>query len=247
MFDWMPNWARGALWQLKHAAVEWLFRRGQVESFEVALAHQLKGLRITHVLDVGANRGQFARRVRRLGYAGEIVSFEPVSACYEELSRHAKNDGHWTAHKLALGDCTTVRTINVARLDVMSSILEPNADSFALLPDEGEVVQTEEIHVRQLGELLPDIVPFEQWGRTHLKLDTQGYDLRVLCGLGRALQSINSLQAELSVIPIYEGQQDYVTSLAFLRESGFRPTCVYPIQRVAGGQVLEFDALFSRA
>jgi len=32
------------------------------------------------VIDVGAHLGQFGRLVRRLGYEGTIISFEPVLA-----------------------------------------------------------------------------------------------------------------------------------------------------------------------
>lgn len=49
------------------------------------LRSMLRLHQIDLVLDVGANRGQFARLVRRLGYAGEIVSFEPLSKYRSEL------------------------------------------------------------------------------------------------------------------------------------------------------------------
>ena len=50
---------------------------------------------INCVLDVGANRGQFAERLRRLGYRGSIISFEPVPEAYEGLTPRFRNDKRW--------------------------------------------------------------------------------------------------------------------------------------------------------
>ena len=38
---------------------------------------------ITHVIDIGANTGQFAESLYDFGYTGQVVSFEPVGAAYE--------------------------------------------------------------------------------------------------------------------------------------------------------------------
>ena len=38
--------------------------------------------RINLVLDVGANTGQFGQLLRRRGYAGQIISFEPVKEAF---------------------------------------------------------------------------------------------------------------------------------------------------------------------
>lgn len=247
MWNGLPPFVHEPLWRTKLRLVRWLHRHGQAESFEVMLAEQLKSLHISHVLDVGANRGQFARHLRRLGYGGKIVSFEPVAECYAQILRDSRGSPDWEVHNLGLGDVNEVRQINVSRLDVLSSILQPSAASQQLLPGEGDVLRTESITVRRLSDLLPQIVPDGHWATTHLKLDTQGFDLNVLRGLGEAIGTLQSLQSELSVVAIYEGQPDYVTSLAFLRDQGFVPTCIYPVQRTGGGRVLEFDALFVRA
>ena len=57
---------------------------------------------INLVLDVGANTGQFGRSLRNRGYAGRIISFEPVKEAFTALENAARGDDLWTTSNLAL-------------------------------------------------------------------------------------------------------------------------------------------------
>ena len=57
MLDRIPAPVREHLWHLKHRAVRWMTERGFAESLHVLLEAQLHAIGVTHVLDVGANRG----------------------------------------------------------------------------------------------------------------------------------------------------------------------------------------------
>ena len=84
-------------------SVGWDLRR--VGNFrEPTLADFLHCQAIDLVLDVGANEGQFAMALRGAGYAGEIVSFEPISLVFAKLAENVARDPHWTARRQALGD-----------------------------------------------------------------------------------------------------------------------------------------------
>ena len=52
-------------------------------------ARLLASERIDLLLDVGANEGQYALRMRRAGFQGRIVSFEPLSDAFAALERRA--------------------------------------------------------------------------------------------------------------------------------------------------------------
>lgn len=54
-------------------------------SESLRIAKLLNHFKITKVLDVGANTGQFAESIIDFGYTGKIVSFEPVESAYQSL------------------------------------------------------------------------------------------------------------------------------------------------------------------
>ena len=56
------------------------------------------------VLDVGANAGQYATRLRDDGYRGQLISFEPTSDAFALLQDAAADDPQWQTRQLALGD-----------------------------------------------------------------------------------------------------------------------------------------------
>ena len=58
---------------------------------------------INCVLDVGANEGQTGAALRRLGYRGRIVSFEPVKRSFEVLAARCALDSDWRCHQIRVG------------------------------------------------------------------------------------------------------------------------------------------------
>ena len=76
------------------------------------LVDQLIDRNISVVLDVGANIGQFAQKLRHFGYRKRIVSFEPVNASFDLLKARTEVDPCWEAVKLALGASSQRAQIN---------------------------------------------------------------------------------------------------------------------------------------
>src|SRR5215211_9111177 len=76
----------------------------QMYGLEGHLNVLFRHLKINCVLDVGAHEGEFGRMLRRMGYRGEIISFEPMAVSFDRLKHSCRKDASWQAHRLALGD-----------------------------------------------------------------------------------------------------------------------------------------------
>src|ERR1700733_15611442 len=59
---------------------------------------------VTVALDVGANKGNFGRELRELGFSGSIVSFEPMPKAYRVLAAVAALDASWSTGNIGLGE-----------------------------------------------------------------------------------------------------------------------------------------------
>jgi hypothetical protein len=103
------------------------------------------------------------------------------------------------------------------------------------------------VPVKRLGDVFGECTGRIEGPRVYLKLDTQGYDLKVLEGSTECLDHIFALQAELSVKPIYDGMPSYLEALSTLTQLGFEMSGVYPVNRDEQLRVIELDCVMVRA
>lgn len=241
----------GALLVTRREAVRdgWLDVEKGLTRFAMAehVAALLRRYRVGCVLDVGANRGQYGLALRRAGYTGHIVSFEPVADVFAELRATAAADGAWTAYPYALGREDGTTTINVVP-GTLSSVLAPTRfgrKRYAQLREP----TTSEVALRRLDTILDEVLPGPaDVVRPYLKLDTQGFDLEVFAGLGDRVRDVVAMQAEVSLLQIYEGMPDMAEAVEAYRDAGFDITALYPVSRqTASARVLEFDCVLVRA
>jgi FkbM family methyltransferase len=220
-------------------------RYNAVESAEARVFALLEHHRIDTVIDVGANDGGYGRLLRRGGYKGRIISFEPLEAEHRALSAAAEDDALWSvAPRMALGRENTELDIHVAGNSASSSILPMNRTHEAAEPT-SRYVGVQRVAVRRLDEVdLPDVTP---QARCLLKIDTQGYEMAVLEGAERLLQRLAGVQLELSLTPLYDGQALYLDLIRWLQERGFELWNVIPgFVDPVSARMLQFDGVFFR-
>jgi FkbM family methyltransferase len=199
--------------------------------------------RIDLVLDVGANVGQFAMRLRSSGYRGRIVSFEPYAAAFRQLERSASRDPQWEARRLALSDSEGEAELNVAGNSFSSSLLPMAAAHLESAPD-AAYVATERVPTARLDSLWDELA---RDSRVWLKLDVQGYEMHVLRGMGERLGDVRVVETELSLTPLYDGAVPWRDAVDWLEERGFALTGVDPgFEDPRSGRMLQFDGVFVR-
>jgi FkbM family methyltransferase len=195
------------------------------------------------VIDVGAATGGYGTQVRKFGYTGRIVSFEPLDAAFAELSKVIGADASWTARQAALGSQAGESVINIAS----------NSDSSSLLPMESAhtdaepsvtMVGQQTVTVERLDDLIDEIATPES--RIFLKIDAQGFEKEVLAGAQETLRRCRGLQLELSFVPLYAGGMLIDEAISAAYEAGFQMVGVEQGWAAESGQMLQADGVFFR-
>jgi FkbM family methyltransferase len=132
-------------------------------------------------IDIGANVGMIALQAAALvGRSGRIDCVEPNAACCAAIRDHAEMNGITAIriHPVALADQEGEATLTVFHG-------HEGAGTLALAPDSEREAVTETITVRtQRGD---DVLGFDPMPPKLIKIDVEGYELRVLQSLERSL------------------------------------------------------------
>lgn len=132
----------------------------------------IRDYQIDTVLDIGANVEQYTRLVRKYGFMGRIISFEPLSEAHVKLVKNSRKDHKWTvAPRMALGSKDGKNRINISANCSSSSILDM-LDAHADGAPESVYVNSEEVRIAKLDTIKGDYVGKEN--NIFLKIDVIG-------------------------------------------------------------------------
>jgi len=197
------------------------------------------------VLDVGANIGQFASEIRESGYAGKIISFEPLSSAHSSLLQASTGDPKWDVYpRCALGDHDGEVEINIAGNSYSSSLL-PMMESHRSAAPDSEYQGKESAPIKTLDSVAEEYLKNSR--APFLKIDTQGFEWQVLDGARTTLPQIKGVLLELSLVPLYEGQHLWMDLLKRLEGEGFELWTFEPVfSDPRDGRTLQVDGIFYR-
>ena len=212
---------------------------------EEVLMKQLEYNKIDLIFDIGANTGQFSSMIFKLGYKGKIVSFEPLTSAYTKLTDRSKSFGNWrVAEKCAVGEEDGEIEINISKNSISSSILKIKEEHISAAPD-SKFIGSEKIKVYKLDTIADKYISGEK--NIFLKIDTQGFEEKILNGAEKFLNKIKGMLVETSLVPLYEGQALFPQIYDRVTKRGFELYGVQPaFINKETGRMLQIDAVFFR-
>lgn len=211
---------------------------------EIYLKRLFERYRVDCVFDVGANEGQYARRLReRVGYKGSIISFEPMPSAVNVLKTRAAVDDHWYVEPIGLGYRIEKRTFNVMKYHEFSSFNKPLSSDVSLIDEMNTISERLTVDVSTLDVFYHKYKALLKFRRPFLKMDTQGSDLEVAEGGGEILQSFVGLQSELAIKCIYEHTPNYVKALDYYTKKGFELSALVYNNEGTFPKLIEIDCI----
>lgn len=194
------------------------------------------------VVDIGANRGQFALAARQWAPQAQVIAFEPLSIPAAIFRRVFAADNHVVLYQTAIGPESTMRHMHVSARDDSSSLLPISSLQTAMFPGTEEVAVAE-VRVAPLDEFVSaaDLRP-----PAMLKLDVQGFEFEALRGCESLLDHFEWIYCECSFVELYSSQKlaweiiDWLSARGFCLAGMFNPAYDHR------GQAVQADFLFSR-
>jgi len=204
--------------------------------------HVLSGLELDTVVDIGANRGQFALCARRLYPLAQIYSFEPLRKPSNIWLDTFKGDSRATLFNSAVAAEPGNAVMHVAQWDVSSSLLPIGPGQIENFPFTEESAR-EIVSTALLNQCLSAATIR---GRALLKIDVQGSELSALRGCADLLEQFAYVYVEASFVELYVGQALACDIVDFLRARNFRLACVTNLSYGTARRPIQADFLFAR-
>ncbi len=204
----------------------------------------MENYNIDIVMDVGANVGKYGVELRSIGFDGRIISFEPLSEAFSELEKKADQDDQWFAENFALGNKNEIAEINIAGNSLSSSLLDMLPVHVKSAP-ESEYIGKEKIEVKKMDSV------FDQYCSKQdnilLKIDTQGFEKHVIEGASKSLKFIDTIQMEMSLIPLYKDEMLCMDLIKILNGLGYSLVHLeHVFSDIRTGRLLQVDGIFHR-
>jgi FkbM family methyltransferase len=226
-----PNFGPGLLLRVQKALQSLLindYRRSMMRGVVAGLEHAgvLSNLHCKTIIDIGANKGQFALVALHTSPGVRVVSFEPLPAPAKRYRRILGKQSQVTLHELAIGPTQGSVRMHVSRREDSSSLLPIGPKQSVVFPG-----------TQEIGDVAVSVVRLDQCLNVRdvhspslLKIDVQGYELQALRGCESLMEAFDFIYVECSFVELYSGQAladeivDWLSTRNFVLKGIYNPT-----------------------
>ena len=207
----------------------------------------LRSFDIRTVIDVGANKGQFAKYILGIFPDAELFCFEPLPAAFNQLNAWAdtSKSKKIRVFNMAIGEREgTVEMHYHTDHSPSSSLLRTTelCESLYTVAQEQESIT---VPLTTLDNALEDFL-YDMPRDILIKLDVQGYEDRVILGGQKTLVQARAIITEVSLKNLYEGQAEFNEIVNAIYALGFRYSGSLEQSYDSRGNVVFFDAVFQK-
>jgi len=179
------------------------FETGKLD--KAAIETEYKWLQDRHfntIIDIGANDGQFAEKMRILFPDAAIHAFEPLPESFQNIKVNFKNDRQFTVYNVALGEEDGHLSFHRNEYTPSSSLLTLASEHISHF-DHATKTNTIVVNVTTLDKIFTDE---ELKSPVLIKIDVQGFEDKVIKGGLMTLQKADMIICELSFSELFKGQ-----------------------------------------
>lgn len=194
-----------------------------------------QGIMPSQIVDIGAARGEWTQECRQLFPDADYFLVDPLKENWDFLQKFQQSQPRVNVWLGALGPQPGRLTLHVH--GDQSSFLESEYK-------ESDSSSSKVVELRTLDSFLEDQTI---QAPDMIKADAQGFELEVLKGAVKCLESTEVLLLEVSYRRIYENSPLAHEAISYVGSKGFRivDICTY-VQRPFDGELAQSDILFAK-
>lgn len=210
--------------------------------FSKDLIYLIESNNVDLVLDIGANRGQYASWMLFNKYKGRIISFEPQKKCHDLLKVNSKLNSSWKiADRVALGNEIGKVDLQVSENSVSSSILDMAEQHEEACPNSG-YVKKEAVDLITLDGYKDEWI--SEANKIFMKMDVQGFEMPVMEGAKQLISNkVEGIQLEMSLSTLYHGETLFHDYLNYFEKLNFE-LCYLNPGISHEGKLMQVDGVF---
>lgn len=181
------------------------------------------------IFDIGANQGQSIERFKSLFPFAKIHAFEPIKFEFNKLKEKYSNDTNVILNNYAVAEVSGEREFNITAKTGNSSFNKIKSNTKWLKVRSKQFKTSEEEYVKKIEKV--KIITLDEYCKENqitkidlIKIDTQGYEDKILAGAQSILSKnvISAIECEIMLDNVYEKYLNFSDLEKYLVPNNFR-------------------------